>query len=312
MQRLVLSKFLKARPESICAPGIGRDCAALDLSGDLTVLSTDPITSAGIAHLGRLTVHVSCNDAAAAGAEPVGLLVTLLVPPSATQEQIGQIADDLSVAATAAGVDILGGHTEVTDAVTHAVTCATVVARLNPKHALCGMCEGDDIVMTKWAGLEGTTILASDFAHRLTALPKCTLENAISLAKHLSVVPESRIATACGATDMHDITEGGVLGAAWELTYVSNCGICLDTATIPVLPETQAICQALGLDPLRLIGSGSMLISCTDGTRLVKKLMEHNIHACVIGKAFGTELCNQNGAVISPPGADELYRLSGN
>ena len=87
LNELILSKFRHTRSEVVCSPRIGVDCAAVDLGGRLAVLSTDPITSAAN-NLGQLTVHVSCNDAAAAGAEPVGLLVTLLAPPTATEADI--------------------------------------------------------------------------------------------------------------------------------------------------------------------------------------------------------------------------------
>lgn len=310
LERLVLKKFRRVRPESLSSPTIGQDCALLDLDGDLAVLSCDPITSASVAHLGRLTVHVSCNDAAAAGAAPVGLLVTLLMPPSGSMEQISQIADDLSHAAQLANVDILGGHTEVTDAVTRAVTSATVVARQPKNAALRGMRPGDDIVLTKWAAIEGTTILAEDFAPRLTALPKETLTNARALASQLSIVSESRIAMQHGASAMHDVTEGGVLGAAWELGYANDCAVNIDTSAIPIREETKQICAALALDPLRLIGSGSLLIACGDGERLVSALLSSGIPAAVIGQAIEGKQSFADGILLEEPHADELYRLS--
>lgn len=309
LERLILNKLPHTRSESLCAPGVGQDCATLDLSGDLVVLSCDPITSAGIEHLGRLTVHVSCNDAAAAGAEPVGLLVTLLAPPDAVETELARIADDLAAASAEAGVDILGGHTEVTDSVTRIVTCTTVVARQPKGRSLTGMRAGNDIVMTKYAGLEGTTILAADYAERLCALSAQELCEAHALREQLSVVPESRIAMRCGATAMHDVTEGGILGAAWEMAYVAGCGIRLDVDHIPVLPVTRTMCSILGLDPLRLISSGSMLIACADGGALVNALTLAGIHAACIGKAEGSGLFTLQGAPIDPPGADEIYRL---
>ena len=310
LERLVLKKFHRIRPESLSSPTIGQDCATLDLVGDLVVLSCDPITSASVAHLGRLTVHVSCNDAAAAGAEPVGLLVTLLMPPSGTMEQISRIADDLSAAAQLANVDILGGHTEVTDAVTRAVTSATVVARQARRAALRGMRPGDEIVMTKWAAVEGTSILAEDFADRLTELPDALLASARNFASQLSIVAESKIATQFGASAMHDVTEGGVLGAAWELGYANGCSVQIDPEKIPVREETQRICAVLGLNPLRLIGSGSLLIACEDGKRLVSALLEQGIPACVIGRAIEGSVCYADGETLEEPHADEIYRLN--
>ena len=310
LERLVLKKFRRVRPESLSFPTIGQDCATLDLGGDLIVLSCDPITSAGIAHLGRLTVHVSCNDAAAAGAEPVGLLVTLLMPPTGTLEEISRIADDLSSAAQLANVDILGGHTEVTDAVTRAVTSATVIARQPRDHVLRGMRPGDEIVMTKWAAVEGTSILAEDYADRLTGIPESALSAARSLSAYLSIVPESRIAMQFGATAMHDVTEGGVLGAAWELGYSNACAVDIDTSNIPVREETRILCTAFGLDPLRLIGSGSLLIACNNACALAGELHRQGIEANVIGRAIEGNLSFADNGTLREPHADELYRLN--
>ncbi|HWQ97597.1 MAG TPA: AIR synthase family protein [Clostridia bacterium] len=309
LDRLVLKKFRRVRPESLSSPTIGQDCAVVDLGSDLLVLSCDPITSASVAHLGRLTVHVSCNDAAAAGAEPVGLLVTLLMPPTGTMEQISQIADDLSAAAQLANVDILGGHTEVTDAVTRAVTSATVIARQARNRAMRGMRPGDEIVMTKYAAVEGTTILAEDFADRLSSIPVELLQSARTLTGSLSIVAESRIAMRNGAVGMHDVTEGGVLGASWELGFANHCAVEIDTKKIPVLPETRALCAALSLDPLRLIGSGSLLIACRDGEALCAALIESGIPAAVIGRAIEGTQSFVDGEPLGEPHADELYRM---
>ena len=309
LDRLILKKFRRVRPESLSSPTIGQDCAVVDLGSDLLVLSCDPITSASVAHLGRLTVHVSCNDAATAGAEPVGLLVTLLMPPTGTMEQISQIASDLSSAAQLANVDILGGHTEVTDSVTRAVTSATVVARQPRNQTLRGMRIGDEIVMTKWAAVEGTSILAEDFKERLNSVPASLLESARSLSGQLSIVPESRIAMQYGAVAMHDVTEGGVLGASWELGFANVCSVEIETDKIPVREDTLALCRALSLDPLRLIGSGSLLIACADGAALVRALNRHDIPAAVIGRAIAGDKSYVDQTLLEEPHADELYKL---
>ncbi|MBA4348011.1 MAG: AIR synthase, partial [Clostridiales bacterium] len=311
LDRLVLKKFRRVRPESLSSPTIGQDCAVVDIGSDLLVLSCDPITSASVSHLGRLTVHVSCNDAAAAGAEPVGLLVTLLMPPSGTMEQIAQIADDLSAAAQLANVDILGGHTEVTDAVIRAVTSATVIARQPRNQTLRGMRPGDDIVMTKCAALEGTTILAEDFADRLYSVPAELMQAARKLTGLLSIVAESQIAMRHGATAMHDVTEGGVLGASWELGFANGCAVEIDATKIPVREETRVLCAALSLDPLKLIGSGSLLIACPDGEALCAALIEGGIPAAVIGRAIDGAISYVDGEPLGEPHADELYRLYG-
>ena len=309
LERLILDRFRHTRPESFGAPRIGMDCAMLDFDGDLIVCSCDPITSADAKHVGALSVHVNCNDAAAGGAEPVALLVTLLLPPSETEETVAMIAKDLQQAAELAGVDIIGGHTEVTDAVTRVTTCTTVIARTSKAKMLCGAKVGDAIVMTKWAGLEGAMLIASDHADRLASVPADTIERAKSLSRYLSVVPDSRIAIQHGAHAMHDVTEGGVLGAVWELAMQERLGAIVDRDATPILPEIKVISDAVGLDPYRLMASGSMLIACENGSDMVAALRETGIPAAVIGRVTEGDFRFADGSPLDPPGADELYRL---
>ncbi|MEA4969846.1 MAG: AIR synthase family protein [Candidatus Pelethousia sp.] len=310
LDSLILSKFRHIRPEVVCSPQIGVDCAAVDMGGRLAILSTDPITSAD-KNLGRLPVHVSCNDAAAAGAEPLGLLVTLLIPPSATEEQVGRVADELAEAAMLANVDIIGGHTEVTDSVSRMVTCATVIARAGENGPILpsGMQSGQDVVMTKFAALEGTAVIAEDFTTRLTGLTEAELSTARGFLSEVSVVAEGLYAAAHGATAMHDVTEGGVFGAAWEMAQASGCGMELFEAAIPVHPVTAKICDLLGLNPYRLLSSGSMLIACPDGAAMCRGLGGIGIQAACIGRAGGEGVRLPSGTIVEPPEADELYRL---
>ncbi|HOG01106.1 MAG: Hydrogenase expression/formation protein HypE [Firmicutes bacterium ADurb.Bin248] len=310
LNELILSKFAKLRDEVVVSPRVGIDCAAVDMGGALCVLSTDPITSA-TEHIGALTVHVNCNDAAAAGAEPIGLLVTLLVPPSATKEDVARVADELSAAAREVNVEIIGGHTEVTASVNRMVTCATVVARAGRNGLVLpsGMREGDDLVLTKWAGLEGTSVIASDFAHRLPDFSEEELARARGFVGRISVLKEGLFAASFGAHAMHDVTEGGVLGAAWEMAQASGCGLTVYPERVPVHPLTAKLCAALGLDPLRLLSSGAMLIACENGEALAEGLAGIGVEAAVIGKAGGIGARLSDGTPLEAPGADELYRL---
>lgn len=307
LESLILSKFKKIRPESLTVPRVGEDCAALDFSGDLTVLSMDPITSAGDKSLGLLSVHVNCNDAICLGAEPVGLLVTLLLPPDYPTAGIGRIADDLAAAAQVAHVDILGGHTEFTDAVTRPITCTSVVARTPRDRKLPGLCVGDELVMTKSAALEGTAILATEHGDKLSALPPSLLREAEGYFSLLSVVPEGRVALQHGCHAMHDVTEGGILGAAWEICYAAGLGLRLDTDRIPVSEATRRIAAAAGVDPLRLLGSGSLLIGCADGTAMAQALRQAGIPAAVIGTVTASGFLSRDGKTIDPPREDALY-----
>ncbi|MGI6150727.1 MAG: AIR synthase family protein [Christensenellales bacterium] len=311
LKNLVLDRFCRTRSEVVAGCAVGEDCAAIDLQGELCVLSTDPITAA-TGNIGALAVHVCCNDAAACGAEPVGLLVTMLLPPGTTEEYISSLAADISDAAIHCGVDVLGGHTEITDAVTRPVISASVVAKVPHKGLITtsGMRPGDDIVMTKWAGLEGTAILASDHKSKLEDVwTEAEFIEANALSTQFSVTRESRIAcTVGGVSAMHDATEGGVLGAIWEMADASGCGVEIDKKSIPVLGITQKACAALSLDPLRLISSGVLIIATEKGEVLCATLNAAGIPAAIIGKAVEKGIA-MDGAPIPAPEGDELLKL---
>lgn len=306
--------FLGYRRDILEHAGIGRDCAVIDFGAEVCVATSDPITGAS-EHLGRLAVHVACNDLAAAGAEPVGLLLTLLLAASTAEEDLDRIMREAGAAAQAVGIEIMGGHTEVTPGLTRPLVVSAAIGRAPSGGFVSagGGRPGDAVVLTKWAGIEGTAILAADLADRLRPIVgEAALDRARGFLDLISVVPEGRVGARCGATAMHDVTEGGVLNGVWELAEASGCGVRLEADTVPVLPETRQICEALGADPLGLIGSGAMLIAVADPLRLISELAQAGIAAAVVGyleQGDRTMIRGGRSVALVPLDRDELWRI---
>ncbi|NLD48338.1 MAG: AIR synthase, partial [Clostridiaceae bacterium] len=168
LKEIIIDKLRKERKEVLVRPGIGEDCGVVDFDKNVCVISSDPITGA-VNEVGRLAVHVSCNDIASCGAEPVGLVLTVLVPPKAEKEDLKIVMDQVNETAASLNVDIIGGHTEVTDAVNRFVIVSTVLGKVLRDKLVTtkGAKPGDDIVITKSAGLEGTAIIAHDKENEL-------------------------------------------------------------------------------------------------------------------------------------------------
>ncbi len=317
LRRIILSHLGGGRADVLMGADVGEDCAAVRFGREACVLSTDPITAAA-SHVGRLAVQVSLNDVASAGAEPIGVLMTVLAPPTATAEDIEEIVRDAAQEAAAQGLQVIGGHTEITDAVTRTVVSTTVVGRVPVERLVRtgGAQTGDALVMTKTAGIEGTAILARDRAEALQqALSPQDFAQAQELADQVSVLPEGRIAAAQGVHAMHDATEGGVLGAAWELAEASGLGLKVELARVTVHPVTDKLCAALGIDALRLISSGVMLMAHPDGEGLCCALGAQGIAAAVIGTFLPPEsgrtmtLPDGSETLLAPPARDEIYRV---
>lgn len=315
LKQRVLARRGRPRAEVLVPAALGEDAAVLDLGDDLCVAAVDPITGAGSA-IGWLAVHVSCNDVAAHGAQPVAVLLTVLVPEGAGLEVIDDLMRGAEQAAAEVGVEIAGGHTEVTPGLPQPLVTATVIGRAPRGRVLrsADLRPGHRIWMSKTAGLEGTAILAADLAPVLAGrVEPRLLQEAEALGGAVSVVPEALAAAAAGAAAMHDVTEGGVLGALWEMAAAADVGLEVDVASIPVAPATAAVCRALDLDPLRLISSGVLLVAAPTGVDMAAATREAGATLVPIARALpageGRWLLGPGGRrPLDPPDSDELWR----
>lgn len=288
LERIVMKPMENSRikrGDVVLRPKTGEDCSAIDPNGEFCVLSTDPITGAA-KDIGWLAVQINCNDIYSAGAEPIGILLTVLLPPKSEEAVLEEIMAGALRGAEQRGIEILGGHTEVTDAVVKPIVSAAVIGKTRNRKILStgGAAAGQDIVMTKYAGTEGTAILAKEWEEGLRRyLTEEELRNAQEMQAQLSVEREAEIAVAYGATAMHDATEGGVLGAVWEMAECSGLGVEIFVDKIPVREETKKICRAMKIDWTELISSGTMVIAAENGEKLAERLREEGIAAAVIG-----------------------------
>ncbi|MCI5732130.1 MAG: AIR synthase family protein [Eubacterium sp.] len=314
LKRSVFKKLTVKRPEVVVHAGVGEDCAVLAPTGDALVLSTDPITGTA-KDIGKLAFHITANDIASSGAELVGMMLTIIFPPENTEEELKQIMKDVTELAAEYNVEILGGHTEVSPAVNQTLVSVTGVGRIAPGEMVTtsGLKPGQDLVVTKWIGLEGTSILAAEKEKELLAkLPAELVETARAFGKLLSVVPDGRVAMEIGVSAMHDVTEGGIFGALWEMAAASGVGLEVDLRKIPIRQETIEVCEVFDINPYMLISSGAMLIGTDHGSQLVEALKRAGIHGAVVGRATkGNDRVIINGEerrFLEPPKTDELFR----
>ena len=313
LRKLVFSQQGALRKEVVVRPAIGEDTSVVDLGPEMLVVSTDPITGA-TDRAGHLAVKVAVNDIGASGAEPVCVLVTLLLPEGSTEADLSVLMADIHKACTEENVAVAGGHSEVTPGLTRPIISVTAIGKTRNKRVLraSGAKAGDDIVVTKWAGLEGTAILAKDFRDILvTHMSADRLDAASQLMDSVSVTLDGKLALAHGATGCHDATEGGVLGAIYEVCEASGMGAMVDVARIPVLDATKDIAKLTGIDPLRLVSSGCLVVTTPRGPELCQAYREHGINAEVVGKITSRERqIIESGKThdLTAPEADELWR----
>ena len=286
----------------VVGPQLGEDAAVIELGENYLVATSDPITFA-TEDIGWYVVCINGNDIASMGAVPKWLLVTLLLPENATTPaMVRDIMAQLTQACAVFDIALCGGHTEVTPAVTQPVVVGQMMG-VTHKNSLFTSSDarvGDALILTKGLGIEATAIIAREREEILRE--KCDalfLEQAKNylIDPGISVLKDAQIAIATGGVHaMHDVTEGGVSTAVYELATAAELGVVVYSdklfgSSILYGDITRALCDMFALNPLGIISSGTMLIASEPekSEAICQALGEAGIRADIIGKFLPSE-----------------------
>jgi len=306
----------------IVGPSIGEDAAAVRMGDKALILTTDPITFATDL-IGFYVVHVSANDVAAMGAEPRWFMFTLILDTSATDAQIKEVFAQVQQACRDLGVVLVGGHTEITTGLDRPIAVGSMIGLADADSVVRtgGARPGDAIILAGRAAVEGTALLAIEAPEILAqkGVPSQTISKARDFLfdPGISAVKAARAVMRAGRpTAMHDPTEGGIATGLLELALASGVGLRIDRSKIEMLPETEEISKAVGIDPLGLISSGSLLIAVSpeDANGMVSELEKAGVSAAVIGgirpPEDGLLIVDKSGTTVLPKfERDEIARF---
>ncbi len=318
LSRLVFSCLGIPSERVIKGPKIGEDAALLDMGDRVLIAKANPITGAEN-KIGWLAVHINANDVAARGAIPLWYLSIVLLPEGSPESLLETIMLEQHEACCDLGISIVGGHTEVAPGLTRPIVSGFMLGEVNKESKITtdGAKIGDKIILTKGVGIEGTGILASDLRDKLEdSVSPELLDDAVKMLDMISVVPEALEATKMGCvTSMHTPTEGGILNGLLEISEASGLGFKVYETKLLISKETRAISDALSIDPLKLLSSGSLLL-CVEADRadeVVTHLGSKNVKSSIIGEitASGKVIVAMNGDEIEAEDVDqdELFRI---
>ena len=316
LRKYVLSMTGAKSEMVLLPPAFGVDFGVVKLSSGYLIVSSDPVTGVR-EQVGWYAVNVAANDVATSGNSPQFIQSILLFPANASEKLVREVSTQVHRAASELGIAVLGGHTELTPQLEHAIAVVTAFSIGDSFITAAQAKDGDTIMLTKAAGLEGTSILATDWRGLGLRLPASSVARAKALGRSLSVVKEARAAFIAGGVHaMHDCTEGGVLGAVYEMASASRLGFEIYEGRIPVATETRTICDALEIDPLKLISSGALLLAVERGKekKVRQALVRLGIPVSEIGRFMGRarvliKSSGESERVRTAP-TDELWRLS--
>lgn len=313
-------RFAPDDPRVLLGPGVGLDCAVIDFGDRVLVAKTDPITFTS-GHIGWYVVHVNANDVATTGAQPGWFLVTALLPEKTTDRALlEEIFGQIEAACQSVGATFVGGHTEVTGGLERPILVGTMLGEVSHEDLITprGAKPGDAVLLTKWIPIEATSILGNDFADRLTTQSPDDIAWARTVLDDpgISIVREAQLAVkAGGVSAMHDPTESGLAGGLWEMAQAANVGFEIDADRIPIPAAAQRMCQALDVDPLSAIASGSLLITAHPGAAegIEAALGQEHIPVARIGRVVNGSgvrmLANGESRKLPQPPRDSITRL---
>jgi len=256
-------------------PGMGLDNGVVSIgNGRVLILTVDPVSAIpgfGMRLSAWLSVHLIASDYTTSGNDPEYAMFTYNFPAEMSEADREEYIRAVGMECDALGIAIVGGHTGSYPGSGLTVIgsgsmlgVASIGAYIAPSMARAG----DAILMTKHAAIEATCSLAKSFpAFVESRVGADHAKRARAQVRLCSTVTDARAARGVGfgsrgISSMHDATEGGVLGALQEMAIASGMRFVVRTDGIPVTPESRAVCEAFGLDPLKTMGEGALLITC--------------------------------------------------
>jgi len=316
LKRSVFKQIRKRQKEVLTKPGIGHDYSGIEASSqDVITIATAPVSGA-IDDIGPIAVHMAVNNLVLSGATPLGIMQTMLLPEGFREAELKIIIKAIEAQCLLLNIEVMGGHTEVSAAVNYPVLVITGLGKVKKTQMLspANIIAGQEIVMTKWAGIKGTYLLAKDHeAELISRYNRDFIQGAKDLLKYLSVSKDAKAAADFGVTAMHDAARGGMFAALWEFAEAAKMGLKVHLKKIGLKQETVEICNYFNINPYQMTSEGSLLIAVGKGDLLVDHLRKQGIEASVIGQFMeGNDRIIINDDEIrylEPPRTDEIYKV---
>jgi hydrogenase expression/formation protein HypE len=304
IEKLVYPRLGAERAEVLVGPGAGRDNTVIKLKGGQVLVATaDPLSfipALGVKDSAYISVHLLASDLATCGFGPQFFMVNLNLPPEMSDEEFEAYWRTIDAECKKLGIAIVGGHTGKYPGSGYTVVGGGVMMTIAPENQYISSTmakPGDLIIMTKGAAIATTGILSRVFPQ---TIEKCYgpsfLKKAQQYLFDFSVVEDALISASVGLRDegitaMHDVTEGGLFGALYELSVASNTGLEVDLSKVILTEEANKICQLFKISPYRTLSEGTLILTVKPekASAIQQVLGLKHIRNAVIGKIIDPE-----------------------
>ena len=304
MEKIVYPRLGARRHEILVGPGQGLDNAVIRLGhNQVLVVTSDPFSAIpvlGLRDSAWLSIHLLASDLSTCGFPPRFIMVNFGLPPHMKDEEFQEYWGAFHKECKRLGIAILGGHTGRYVGCDYTIIGGGVMMTLAPedRYLASNMSRsGDLIIMTKGVAMAATGILARAFPKTVErACGSSFLKRAQSHFYQFSVVEDALAAASVGLRDegvtaMHDVTEGGLLGALHELSEASGVGLDIDLSNVILTDEARIVCDLFGLDPYVTLSEGTLMVTVKPekAKEVVRALESKGIRAKVIGRVMNRQ-----------------------
>lgn len=290
----IWSKTGAVRNEIKIGPRYGTDVSVVEIQHGLSMASaSDPLSlipTLGLAESAWLSVHLTANDLATTGHAPMYGQFVLNLPTWLTDTDFQTYWHHIHSYCKDIGLSITGGHTGRVPGQESTIVGGATFSLVAPSGSiltsdLAG--RGQCIILTKGCAISSTAILAMSFPETTQhAVGQNGWQQLCEQFYKTSVLADGLAAYASGyIRAMHDVTEGGVVGAVQELCYAAECGATIRLRDLPISEPVQRVADKFGFDPIRVVGAGAMLITCSlnNADAVIRHLQTHHVEAFAIG-----------------------------
>lgn len=301
-----------ARPESLLQPSQEEMCSAFHMDEKEAV-----VTAANVSGLSSKTgvyaILKAVNDLAARGAEPIGVMIHIMLPLKGKDSFLHLMMEQIKEACDTMGLQLVQANAEVTPAVNMPLVNVTAVgAAMEVELRQCSMARsGQDIVLLGTVGLEGALRILDEREKELSErFVPAFLQQTKQLSSQLYALPWIQAACKANVTAMQQVGEGGILAALWGLLEASGLGMEIEMSKISVQQETIEICEFYRLNPYQMTSTGCVLMTTDQADELIDILEGAGARASKLGVTTDTParviLGQSEKRYLDRPGPDEL------
>lgn len=316
LRRSILKQLHTTREEAVITPSVEEMCSGIEVPDGKQVLFANTTLCGDEKDLAVFAMAHVLNDIATRGAEPVGVNLSILLPPHAYESRLKTMVEYAEQAAKEQGIQILNAKAEVSPVISKAIVTVFGVGTADKSSlSTSGMGKaGQDIVMLKWAGMEGMLRIVREKEKELEKrFVPAFMKQVKAFEGTLFSVRELQMAREYGVSAMHQITGGGIFAALWNLAEASGLGMEVSMKEIAMKQETIEICEYFHLNPYQMTSAGSVLLLTDDGKGLADLFRNRGIQAAVIGKMTDKNdrviWNNSEKRYLDRPAQDELLKI---